>query len=124
MTVRPIKARGSKVARAETAQIRMAAGMILFPEQAPFLFDLRSELTNFPNTVYKDQVDALAHAAIMVQREAGPPTTPDDAEHEAAEADRADDAAEAERHPGTEVAAADVTPDGADDADAAWLRGE
>ncbi len=123
VTVRPIKARGSKVARAETAQIRMAAGMILFPESAPFLFDLRAELLTFPNTVYKDQVDALAHAAILVQKSAGPPTTAEDAEHETADAQRAElDAG----HPGAAVSPAAVTSGAADGDDeaAAWLRGE
>jgi predicted phage terminase large subunit-like protein len=73
ITVKPIKARGSKEARSETAEIRMSAGMIYFPRGAPFLWDLEQELLHFPNGEYADQVDALAHAAMLVQRRVGPP---------------------------------------------------
>ena len=68
VTVKPIKARGSKEARSETAEIRMAAGQIYFPHGAPFLWDLEQELIHFPQGEYADQVDALAHAARMVQQ--------------------------------------------------------
>jgi predicted phage terminase large subunit-like protein len=71
ITVKPIKARGSKEARSETAEIRMAAGMIYFPHGAPFLWDLEQELIHFPHSEYCDQVDALAHAALLVQRTSG-----------------------------------------------------
>lgn len=76
ITVKPIKCRGSKEARSETAEIRMAAGMIYFPKNAPFLFDLEQELLHFPKGEYSDQVDALAHAAIQVHKRSGPPTAP------------------------------------------------
>jgi len=75
VTVKPIKARGSKEARSETAEIRMAAGMIYFPAEAPFRWDLENELLHFPNGEYADQVDALSHAALEVQRRVGPPST-------------------------------------------------
>jgi predicted phage terminase large subunit-like protein len=75
-TVKSIKCRGSKEARSETAEIRMAAGMIYFPKDAPFLFDLEQELLHFPKGEYSDQVDALAHAAIEVHKRSGPPTAP------------------------------------------------
>lgn len=65
--VKPIKARGSKEARSETAEIRMAAGQIYFPHGAPYLWDLEQELIHFPKGEYVDQVDALAHAARLVQ---------------------------------------------------------
>jgi predicted phage terminase large subunit-like protein len=71
ITVRPIKARGSKEARSETAEIRMAAGSIYFPREAPFLWDLEQELLHFPKGEYADQVDALAHAAMQVQQRSG-----------------------------------------------------
>ena len=71
VAVKAIKARGSKEARSQTAEIRMAAGQIYFPRGAPFLFDLESELLQFPNSQYADQVDALAHAAMVVQRISG-----------------------------------------------------
>jgi len=73
LTIRPIKARGSKEARSEIAEIRMAAALIHFPQNAPFLFDLEQELLHFPKSEYADQVDALSHAAILVQKDSGPP---------------------------------------------------
>jgi predicted phage terminase large subunit-like protein len=78
ITVKPIKARGSKEARSETAEIRMAAGQIYFPHGADFLWDLEQELIHFPQGEYADQVDALAHAARLVQ-ERGPHANPKDA---------------------------------------------
>ena len=74
ITIQAIKARGSKEARSEIAEIRMAAGMIYFPHGATFLFDLEKELLQFPRSEHSDQVDALAHAAILVQKTSGPPT--------------------------------------------------
>jgi len=76
VTVKAIKCRGSKEARSESAEIRMAAGSIYFPKDAPFLFDLEQELLHFPKGEYNDQVDALAHAVIEVNRRWGPPTAP------------------------------------------------
>jgi predicted phage terminase large subunit-like protein len=79
ITVKAIKARGSKQARSETAEIKMEAGQIHFPRGAPFLFELEKELLQFPRSDYADQVDALAHAAIQVQRigERGKDESPD-----------------------------------------------
>ncbi len=74
VTVRAIKAKGSKEARSQTAEIRMEAGMIYFPVGAPWLFDLESELTTFPNAEHDDQVDELSYAALHVQRVRGAPT--------------------------------------------------
>jgi predicted phage terminase large subunit-like protein len=71
IAVKPIKARGSKEARSETAEIRMAGGTIYFPHGAPFLWELEQELLHFPRGEYADQVDALAHAAMQVQRMSG-----------------------------------------------------
>lgn len=92
--VRPIKARGSKEARSETAEIRMSAGMVYVPQGAPWLFDWISELTKFPNSENKDQVDELAHAAMWVQRMRGAPVMPADAEHAESQAAAEQDAAE------------------------------
>lgn len=78
IAVRAIKARGSKEARSETAEIRMAAGMIYFPQGAHFLPELENEILLFPNGEYLDQVDALSHAAIAVNKEMGPPVTVED----------------------------------------------
>ena len=74
IAIRAIKARGGKEARSETAEIRMAAGQVYFPHGAPFLWELEQELIHFPRGEYADQVDALAHAARLVQQRGGPPT--------------------------------------------------
>ena len=86
IAVRAIKARGSKAARTQTAEIRMAAGAIYFPKSAPWLFDFEQELLQFPNSQFADQVDALAHAAMLCgkqfpsepEREETPPPPDDD----------------------------------------------
>ena len=85
IAVRAIKARGSKEARSQTAEIRMAAGSIYFPARAPFLFELEEELLQFPNSEYADQADALSHAAIQVQRMRGMNVGPTDEINDAPE---------------------------------------
>lgn len=82
VTVKPIKARGSKEARSQTAEIRMAAGLIFFPHGAPFVAALEDELLHFPRGRYADQVDALAYAAMEVQRQGGAPGAEKDADSE------------------------------------------
>lgn len=128
ITVRAIKARGSKEARSETGEIRMAAGMIHFPEGAPFLFDLEKELLTFPNSDYADQVDTLAHAAIMVQQMGGAPrdeereTVPAEFKDAAVEAKAADNEIVA-ASPGakiTEAPGGAITDQNVDD----WLAGK
>jgi predicted phage terminase large subunit-like protein len=102
VSVRAIKARGSKEVRSQTAEIRMAAGMIHFPIDAPWLFDLQTELLAFPNGENLDQVDALAYAAMIVQRENGPPRDVSDDVHDAkemAEIETEDDG----EHPGDSI---------------------
>jgi predicted phage terminase large subunit-like protein len=69
-SVKGIETRGSKDARSEIAEIRMAAGLIYFPKEAHWLFALEDECLHFPRSRYCDQVDAMAHAAILVQRRA------------------------------------------------------
>jgi predicted phage terminase large subunit-like protein len=70
-TVKEIPARGSKEARSETAEIRMNAGLIYFPQNAPWLWNLQQELLAWPNSEHSDQVDELAHAAAWVQKRKG-----------------------------------------------------
>lgn len=82
IAVRAIKARGSKEARSQTAEIRMAAGQIYFPRQASFLFELEDELLHFPHSQYADQVDALSHAAIAVAKMGGESDAEDKGETE------------------------------------------
>ena len=78
VAVRAILARGSKEARSETAEIRMAAGMVYLPKNAPWLFDWITEFTRFPNGEYADQVDEFAHAARWVHRSMGAPMGEED----------------------------------------------
>jgi len=66
LAVRPILAEGPKEARTETAEIRLQGGQIYFPHTADWLKDFVEELLFFPNSTNKDQVDVLAHAAILV----------------------------------------------------------
>ncbi len=115
VTVRAIKARGSKEARSETAEIRMSAGMIYFLKDAPWLFALKNELLQFPNGEFKDQVDVLAHASIWVQKTRGAPQTTEDAEYVQAVDARDRQAAEDEANaPAPEpVYARDVNPNAA-----------
>jgi predicted phage terminase large subunit-like protein len=79
VTVRPIKAKGSKEARSETAEIRMAAGLVYVPDGAPWVYDWIAELTRFPFGEYADQVDEFAHAMRWVGRSKGPPAGEGDA---------------------------------------------
>jgi predicted phage terminase large subunit-like protein len=71
-----INATKNKEARSETAEIRMAAGKVYFPQGAPYLFDLEQELVRFPNAEYCDRVDALSWGCIMVQQRHGAPSVP------------------------------------------------
>lgn len=123
IAVRAIKARGSKEARSDVAEIQMSAGMIHFPAGAPFLFELEKELLSFPASEFKDQADALAHSARVVQQRMGAPTNTEDAMHDANVAERE----ESEKHEGGSVAAEDAelvhAADRADDEDAEWMTG-
>jgi predicted phage terminase large subunit-like protein len=74
IAVRGINARksgGDKLARSQTAQIRMEAGTVYFPEDAPWLEDLEAELRGFPVVQHDDQVDTLSYAALHTQRIGG-----------------------------------------------------
>lgn len=73
IAVRAIKAKGSKEARSETAEIRMSAGMVYFLQKAPWLFELEKELLLFPNSEYADQVDVLSYSCKHVQQRCGAP---------------------------------------------------
>ena len=131
IAVRGIKARGSKEARSETAEILMAARRIHFPKGASFLWDLEQELLHFPRGEYADQVDALAHAAMIVHHEGGAPRDEsgreylDDNQHDRKLAAKTSELEDAGR-PGRSIdpqAVSDAAQ--ATDSDvAAWLAGE
>lgn len=58
--------RKDKAARARPIQGRMQQGMVLFPEDAPWVQTLVNELLRFPNGKHDDQVDALAWIGQLV----------------------------------------------------------
>ena len=68
IAVRPIKARGSKEARSETAEILMESGRIYFLQDAVWLPNLQHELELFPVGEFADQVDVLSYAALWANR--------------------------------------------------------
>jgi hypothetical protein len=76
---------GSKEARSETAEMWFAAGKFYFLNGAPWTTDLQTELLQFPNGTFMDQVDVVSHCCIMVQQQNGLPPAPpegDEAEGE------------------------------------------
>lgn len=60
--VLPIKRDRDKVTRAYDAAPYIEAGNVLLPQQAPWLSDLLSECSVFPNGAHDDQVDPLCDA--------------------------------------------------------------
>ena len=56
--------------RAGAASVWCRNGMILLPEPGPgaeWLMDFEDELFSFPQSVYKDQVDAFAQALLFLE---------------------------------------------------------
>jgi predicted phage terminase large subunit-like protein len=66
--VRLDKPAADKVTRARLPAGRAEHGFMYIDREAPWYRALMQELLGFPNTVYKDQVDALSLAALTVQR--------------------------------------------------------
>ena len=70
--------RGDKVARAQASLVPvMSNGSFMVPKDAPWLPDLKEELTQFPQG-YLDQVDALSLGfaeSMAIAKESPPPTT-------------------------------------------------
>lgn len=71
LTVKALRPKGDKLARANAASPRLEAGMVFFPEDGHFVHLLETELLSFPNGKHDDMVDALSYAAIEVHRIAG-----------------------------------------------------
>jgi predicted phage terminase large subunit-like protein len=105
VAVRGMNAKGDKIARAQTAQIRAEAGTVYFPRGRAWVADLTSELETFPNAAHDDQVDALAWASIAIQRIGGPVKRDADVKHAAGAPERA---AESEAAADAEVQALEV----------------
>lgn len=56
----PIEPVGDKVMRAATCSSTIEAGLVFLPESAPWRPELENEVSKFPNSATKDQVDALS----------------------------------------------------------------
>ena len=59
------KANKNKVARANAVTPTHEAGLISIPENAAWLSDFETEMTDFPNSTNDDQADAFVHAMIL-----------------------------------------------------------
>lgn len=60
--VKPISVDRDKVGRLYVHQAKFEAGLVLFPEGAPFLPELEAELLSFPQAKHDDQVDSITQA--------------------------------------------------------------
>lgn len=60
--VRLIRPEHDKIGRVYVQQAKFEQGLVLFPEGAPFLPELLSELLTFPQCRHDDQVDSLCQA--------------------------------------------------------------
>jgi predicted phage terminase large subunit-like protein len=57
-----IKPEGNKETRMSLQSVKFANGQVFFPNHAPWLAELESELFAFPNGRYDDQIDSIAYA--------------------------------------------------------------
>lgn len=85
LTVRALKAETDKLTRSTTAQIRLEAGQIWFPANAPWLDDFEQELCGFPAVEHDDQVDNLSYGALEVFKFGAAPETQEQAKARQAE---------------------------------------
>jgi predicted phage terminase large subunit-like protein len=60
--IKPISVEHDKVGRLYVNQHKFEAGLVLFPEGAPFLPELETELLSFPQAKHDDQVDSISQA--------------------------------------------------------------
>lgn len=63
LPVRAIHQHLDKIARASTAIVRVEAGQVYFPAQAPWLEAFEAELLGFPNAAHDDQADVVSLGA-------------------------------------------------------------
>jgi predicted phage terminase large subunit-like protein len=82
LTVRGIVNDRDKISRATAAIVRLEAGMIYFPERAPWLADYETELLGFPTAAHDDQVDVTSLAAIEASRHIPAPESAPERERE------------------------------------------
>ena len=60
--IKPISVEHDKVGRLYVNQHKFEAGLVLFPEGAPFLPELEMELLSFPQAKHDDMVDSISQA--------------------------------------------------------------
>ena len=58
----PIRIEQDKIGRLFVQQAKFAAGLVLFPRNAPFLPILEAELLTFPQGKHDDIVDSISQA--------------------------------------------------------------
>jgi hypothetical protein len=63
----------SKQETAQAIQGRWSQGMVMLPEQAPWLADLERELLRFPAGRHDDRVDTLALFGLHLDKVVAPP---------------------------------------------------
>jgi predicted phage terminase large subunit-like protein len=54
--------KGDKITRMSVESAKFEAGLVHFPEQAPWLAELEAELFVFPGSRYDDQIDSVSQA--------------------------------------------------------------
>ena len=57
-----VKPTADKIARMSAESAKFEAGLVYFPERAPWLADLEAELFSFPGSRHDDQVDSISQA--------------------------------------------------------------
>jgi predicted phage terminase large subunit-like protein len=77
-----------KLKRARSLQARMRAGMVEFDTEASWYPSLYEEMRQFPKGRYSDQVDALAHVCLALDKMVDAPTK-DELDEDAYEEDMA-----------------------------------
>ena len=61
-----MKLDGDKIMRLEAQTSLFASGFVCFPENAPWLNELLSELLGFPGVRHDDQVDSVSQALGLI----------------------------------------------------------
>lgn len=64
----PINPEGDKIVRLHAQTAVIEAGKVLLPHRAPWLAELRTELLQFPNGKYTDQVDSVSQFLNWAER--------------------------------------------------------
>lgn len=82
LNVNPVTVSQDKMKRARSLQARMKAGMVEFDKDADWFPALMEEMLHFPKGKYADQVDALAHICLALDKMLDAPTAKELAQEE------------------------------------------